>query len=758
MIQARFLFPRLRPGLWKVFVPSRRTVSANLSVFSLYCATAILSVLLAVNNLQLWKADLRTPLTYGHDACIVHMWAKTLVDNNWSFTNKYLGAPGKLEMQDFPLASNLHFAFLKAMTVFTHDPFLMVNLYYLLTFPLIACAALFMFRNLGIRSFPAVVFSLVYCLLPGHLWRGTAHLFLSAYFMIPLFTCMMAWLLLDDRYLIYRDAETGRFRIDWSSRKTWYTLFGCVAVGSDFPYYSFFAVILALFGAGLAIHLERSRRVVYASLALVTLMGCSFAANLAPTLIYHARNGPNPSPLHVTNHPWTDGEIYGLKVVQLLLPTDHHVLQSWREIRDKYYAETRMPSELDAMALGTVTSLGFLWILLRLLFPDLVTSRGRLYYLLGILTVVAVLIASVGGFGTAMNLLSLRTSRTYNRMSMFIALFAVVALALCFDAILNRLRSNRGLCVIPYALLLGMLFVAGWENTYKTYLAPRDVVKAEFQSDQAFVHQIEASVPPGSKIFQFPYISFFSYLNAQGKMLPYDHFRGYLHSKSLRWSFGAMHARPVDQLHARLMEFPLPECVESLIVLDFNGIYLDRFGYADQKFETQLASLLDEKPITSDDGRFAFYSFAAHASRLKALYPDGQLEHRHTRRVEAPVWGWGKGADAEEKSEAVLRWRWCRSEGSFLIVNGSPRATRATIRFGARSYNANAGELVLSGPLLEDRIALSQTGVKYSREIDIPPGTHRVEFRCSAEPYFHPARTLVFMFFDYELIESPEEK
>ena len=728
------------------------------SVLALYGVTAILALLLAVSRHHLWKADLHIPMVYGHDASIVHMWVKSIIDNPWAFTNEYLGAPGTLEMQDFPVCSNVHFLFIKGMAVFTHDPFLIVNWYYLLSFPMIACTFLFLMRSLGVRAFPALVFSIAYCFLPGHFKRGTCHLFLATYFMIPLFTCMVAWLLVDDRYLVYRREATGKLAINWSSRKTWVTLFSCVALGSDFPYYPLFAVILCPFAAGMAIYLEKSRRAAFASLMLLGLLSGSFAANLAPTFLYHVKNGSNPSGLHVTNHPWTDTEIYAMKLARLLLPTDHHVLGSFRAVHDEYYAKTNTSTDLNVMALGTVASLGFLGVLLRLLTPDLTSARGRVYYLLGVLTVVAFLFGSVGGFGTLMNLLWIKTSRTYDRISMFIACFALVALALWFDGLIERLRTRRGLRFLPHAILAGLLVVACGENSRGALTPPSEGIAAELRRDAAFVREVEASVPPGSKIFQLPYVSFLSYINVQHKMMPYDHFRGYLHSKTLRWSFGAMHGRPTDQFHAHLTTLPLPDRVEALVALGFAGIYLDRFGYADEKFEARLAALLAVEPITSGDGRLAFYSLAPRAALLRSLFSEEELRHRYDRLLEIPALTWGKGCDAEEKDGAGNRWRWCRSEASMKVVNFSSRPVRKTLRIAARAYDAQGGELLLSGPLIEDRIVLPNAGVKFSREIDIPPGSHRIDFSCTAKPYVHPSRTLVFVFTECEFVADPPAK
>ena len=728
------------------------------SVLALYGATAILALLLGVTRHHLWKADLHVPLVYGHDASEIHLYVKTIIDNPWVFTNEYLGAPGTLEMQDFPVCSNVHLLFMKGMAVLTHDPFLIVNWYYLLSFPMIACTFLFLMRSLGVRAFPALVFSIAYCFLPGHFKRGTCHLFLATYFMIPVFTCMMAWLLTDDRYLVYRREATGRLAINWPSRKTWLTIIGCLALGSDFPYYPLFAILLCPFAVGIAIYLEKSRRAAFASLALLGLMVGSFAANLAPTFLYHAKHGPNPSGLHVTNHPWTDTEIYAMKVVQLLLPTDHHVIRGFRNLHDEYYAKTNTTTDLNVMALGTVASLGFLGVLLRLLTPDLISARGRVYYLLGVLTVVAFLFGSVGGFGTLMNLLWIKTSRSYDRISIFIACFALVAIALWFDDLIERLRASRSLRFLPHAMLVGLLVVACGENSRGEFTPPSEGIAAELRRDASFVREVEASVPPGSKIFQLPYVSFRSYEVCKEKMLGFDHFRGYLHSKTLRWSFGAMHGRPTDQFHAYLSSLTVTDRVEALIALGFAGIHWDRFGYTDKKAEAELAALLAVEPIASGDGRFAFYPLAPRAALLGSLFSKEELRHRYDRVLETPSLTWEKGCDPEEKDGAGNGWRWCRSEVSMKVVNFSSRTVRKTLRIAAKAYDAQGGDLLLTGPLIEERIALPNAGVKFSREIEIPPGTHRIDFSCTAKPFVHPARTLVFALTECGFVADPPAK
>ena len=81
-------------------------------------------------------------------------------------------------------------------------------------------------------------------------------------------------------------------------------------------------------------------------------------------------------------------------------------------------------------------------------------------------------------------------------------------------------------------------------------------------------------------IFQLPYTPF-PEQPAIHKMGGYDHLRGYLHAKNLRWSFGAIKNRDVDLAQRHVASLAPAELAEALAVAGFSGIYLDRYGYED---------------------------------------------------------------------------------------------------------------------------------------------------------------------------------
>lgn len=65
----------------------------------------------------------------------------------------------------------------------------------------------------------------------------------------------------------------------------------------------------------------------------------------------------------------------------------------------------------------------------------------------------------------------------------------------------------------------------------------------EYGNDDAFVQRVEAAMPRGAMIFQLPVISFPEHLSVN-VMHDYDHARGYLHARHLRWSYGGYGSDP----------------------------------------------------------------------------------------------------------------------------------------------------------------------------------------------------------------------
>ena len=79
---------------------------------------------------------------------------KGLIENGWVLHNRFLGMPAGFDLYDVPIPDNLHFGLIKLISYFAPNSAATVNIFALLTFPLVTIMSLFVFRCSHL--FPAV--------------------------------------------------------------------------------------------------------------------------------------------------------------------------------------------------------------------------------------------------------------------------------------------------------------------------------------------------------------------------------------------------------------------------------------------------------------------------------------------------------------------------------------------------------------------------------------------------------------------------
>src|SRR5262245_25314256 len=79
--------------------------------FAWYGGSALLSLLLVCVGLRLDRADLRAPFYYDLDALLMLPLVKATVEYGFGghWHNEKMGAPGEMELYDFPVIDHLHF-------------------------------------------------------------------------------------------------------------------------------------------------------------------------------------------------------------------------------------------------------------------------------------------------------------------------------------------------------------------------------------------------------------------------------------------------------------------------------------------------------------------------------------------------------------------------------------------------------------------------------------------------------------------------
>ena len=105
-----------------------------------------------------WRADLTVPLRYApvDDTKFYLMLVKGIVEHGWYLSNSHLGAPFGQQLSDYPQgADNLNLALVRCLALFTSNPALIVNLFFLLTFALVSFVAHLVLRSLGLSAIAA---------------------------------------------------------------------------------------------------------------------------------------------------------------------------------------------------------------------------------------------------------------------------------------------------------------------------------------------------------------------------------------------------------------------------------------------------------------------------------------------------------------------------------------------------------------------------------------------------------------------------
>jgi phosphoglycerol transferase len=615
---------------------------------------------LLVVTLRLWQANFRVPfvynasdqppLAYAPDAPYYLMLTKGLVDHGSYLRMPNLGWPFSLQLYDNPESGdNLQLGLLRGLGFLLRDAVLTVNVYYLLTFVAVSLAAWFVLRRLGVSRLVAAVVAILYSFLPYHFARGEAHLLLSGYFMVPIATLLILHVLSDDPpFTARRDSPEPRWRVVLWSRRALPWFVACAALGSTGPYYAFFAVLLLAAAVAADLVARRSWRraasaAVAAGLVLVVLL-----LNLSPSFLYWASHGQNDQAIP---RGISETEVNGLRVAELVLPRVDHRIEAFADAQRKSDRFSPVATSERGQQLGLVGALGFVGLiafaLSRLLRrrgeadtrgPPPLGTRVEIGKRLGVLTIVAVVVAAVSGISLLISALGVRYIRSYNRISVFIAFFALVAAAFALDWIVARAPRWHGRAVAAGVICVTVLAVGVVDQTSSADVPDYDALERAWDSDNAFMHGIESDLGAGAAVFQMPYV-FFPEAGMIVGTGPYDQVRGWLHADSLRWSWGSVRGRDGDWQGA-LVRLPAPEALDALTAVGFTGLMIDRAGYDDHGagIEAEYTRTLAQEPQVSPDGRLLFYDLQPWARDLRARLTKAEIDalRRTTLAARAP--------------------------------------------------------------------------------------------------------------------------
>lgn len=721
----------IQPAMGAATAPRQAKVAG----FAWYTAAMVLSLLIAVYFLRV--IDFQGQPFAWHGDYMIHMaFAKGTVDHGWYLNNPDLGAPFGLQTYDFPQPEATHYLILKFIGWLFPHASTPLNFFYLLSFPLAALTAMYLFRRYHLPPLLSLLGAMLFTLLPYHFERQ-GHVMLASYWPVPL-GVLAAMMVAQGESIFVLPAKGWHFTLvqgQWGRKAAILAI--AVLMGSTGAYYAMFACVFLAVAAMIGAVRRRSIAPAVDAGVAIALITLTVVLNVAPNLLFFAREGKNVA---VADRDSAAAEIFGLKITQVVLPQPNNPVEPLAKIGKKMLNHP-LQNENATASLGLVMTAGFLILLAVAAFSMLGVRYAPTLVSLSFLNLSGVLFATVGGFGAVFAILVSPQFRGFNRISVFLGLFSAMGLMWVLQRPYQWLKQRRAGGVIALLLAAAVLSGATYEMVPRINMSelPRQVKR--YSQDQAFIAEIERILPPDAMVFQLPYMPF-PENGPIAEMPDYDHLRLYLVSHHLRFSYGAMRGRTGDKWMQRIAAQPLEEMLESLALAGYQGLVVEKCGYPGRRAPIDaIAGLLRVAPVENARRDACFFDLRPTAARLEQRMTPEHFKLAREKLLTMPVRGslrcnFIDGA-LQEEADVHRRWRWFRNAGVFEIVNPFDFSLRVQLHTGLEPGMLPGGKLVFSGAWNE---TIGLRGVMWlDRTLVLSPGVNTITFNYDGPALEVPA-------------------
>ena len=560
-----------------------------------YFITIVLTYFFLVLIAGINGVNFNIPIDFNWDSTLFLVNIKSFFASEWrifdTIKNSALSAPSGLNMGAFPSADlNLILIVLKAFAIFKVNFITSINIYFFLTFFLTSIISLYVLKKLSVPNNIAICASVLYSFMPYHFLREVKHIVLASYFLIPLMVLALFYLW-QKKPLFYKKIDE-LWRIDLLNKKAIFVYILLVLTAISSVYYNlFFMFFLLIVGLSASFYHKNYRHFTSSAIAVVILLFLTFI-NFLPNIIY-IKNNPAEN---YTQRSFAQTEYYGLKVPQMLLPIDNHPLETIATIKNKYNEGALYVNESSMASLGFLLSISFVALLFNFLF--LRKDKFDSFQKLAFLSIASVLLAVSGGFLSYFAFLGLTQLRSCNRISIFIAFFALVAVCLFFKQILKKYNNRLSLSLIVFVFIVALFDVASpsYNFEYK-----QNQIKNEVYSLLSLVDHIESQSSEKIKVFTLPYLDF-PEGRPQYAMYDYELAKPAVYSSRVHYSYGALKGSYLDNKYKMYSKLNSKDLVEVLKKDGFGGILIDAKGYYQYPSELlNLSKILGEPYVTSDN-------------------------------------------------------------------------------------------------------------------------------------------------------------
>lgn len=673
-----------------------------------YIVGCLVSILYCFWALNLWNYDFNVPFWYcDGDNMSTLLITKRLKDG--FFATNLLGAPFQALLVDYPLYGDTFNYLVRGviLALTRGNAGLTINIFYVLLFPATFCTSFYVLRKLGGRELYAFFGSLLFTALPYRFLRGTAHLDLSNFTFIPV-TLYLCW-------LIYSKEKN----LKYTKKKSIWLGLCLIPVALSGIYYAFFSCFFIC--VTFVLRFFKDRHISKSAIACVIGIAALIVVAMIPTLYYQhvygtSAESPTRSPI--------EAEIYGLKIAQFFIPNQTHGSSILEKLITNYN-NAPVPNE-GSEYLGIVGAIGLLLSLLCVMGFQKTEEKVQL---LGKLNLFAILLATVGGFGSIFALAVSPQIRGYNRISVFVGFFSIATVVMLLSKAEQSIKWKK-------LMLVGTAVIACFSLTEQT-LFQGDALAVgvqDYYSDQAFVEEIEEYASEEGMIYQYPYYRY-PETPPMNQMGDYALARGYVHSGSLKWSYGDYKGQDSDLWNRSLSEKSIPEQIECITVIGFEGIYIDTFAYTSEELEdliNQIETTIGAEDIrfSSENGRLIFYGLHTYRDTLESMYADEELsDMKSSYLISVQYSGGFSGLEGTGEGD----WRWCDKTGELTVQN--PTDEYVTVQFSATAYTGyeEISSLTIMSEDDESEYRISSAGTAVEYTFTVHPGENQISFSTDAQ-------------------------
>lgn len=542
--------------------------------------------------------------------------------------------------------------------------------------------------------------------------RGLSHYSFALAYIVPA-QLLSAWLIGASRRLL--DSRRWRF----------FCIATAGATGAGNPYFGF--AYVQLLGFALCYQAATTRR--SRNLVLGTACLGVFALTLA-ALNYSSILALAGDRAGLLERNYAGTEIYGLRLIELFIPSYAHHWSVAAGLANRYAAATVLKGELFYAYIGLAGFCG-LGVMAVGTVQRLLARRAGLRPAHGATSLWLIVFFSVGGLNSLLTFAGFQFFRAGNRYSIYLLALALFALVSWASRRGRRLGPAGALVLAAPLLLLGL-----WDQIPRQ-LSAADAAgfRLKLTADREVAAVLDHALPRNAAIFQLPAVPFLEQA-AVNRMGDYELFRPWFYSEHVRFSYGLLANDPAWRWQRWIAAQPAAPMCRALEKAGFAALYIHTAAFADSaaSLRGQLTALGKKLLVAADD----HVVFALQPDDHPSLpdLDDARLAEPWNRRpepAEQPQVFASEGWFGLEQ-EGADYWRWAGRAAAVTVWCPGDKPMIVTLGFNVSAMRQARLAVIFDGREIWRGMTTQLPPENVNLSLTLQPGANHFSFQYEGAP------------------------